>query len=139
MDCEEYPVLPAELAGRLAETLPLPAETLAAVPVLRPLVFSFLIEGVVLTTDERFAVEVEPAVTVLPVDALPDETLPDACARLALVLLVLLFLLTVLLVPIPPLRDEPLPNTLSAPVWCLEPYHTSLWSGFPPMWPGPCP
>ena len=38
----------------------------------------------------------------------------------------LLFLLTVLLDPIPPLSEVPLANTLSEPVWCLEPYHTSL-------------
>jgi hypothetical protein len=45
----------------------------------------------------------------------------------------------VLLFPMPPLSDELLPNTLSEPVWCLDPYHTSLWWSTFPMCPGPWP
>lgn len=81
-------------------------------------------EGVVLITDDLLAAGVWADAVVLPLAVLPDDTPADASARLADVLL--LFLLTVLLLPIPPLRDELLPNTLSELVWCLEPYHTSL-------------
>ena len=91
-----------------------------------------LIDGVVLTTVDLLA--------VLPLVALPlvaDVTLfgvvlpAAACALVVVVPAAVLFLLTVLLLPMPPLSEELLPNTLSDPVWCLEPYHTSFlsWSG----------
>jgi len=84
-------------------------------------------EGVVLMTEDLFPDADEPDAKFRPEDVLPEEILPDACARLAEDLPVeLLFLLTVLLDPIPPLSEVPLANTLSEPVWCLEPYHTSL-------------
>lgn len=104
---------------------------------MRKLVFSFLIDGVVLTTDDLFAAGLD--VTVLLAVALPDDSPEEACIRLPAVRpSVPLFLLTVLLDPIPPLSEEPLPNTLSEPVWCLEPYHASLLCSTPPMCPGPC-
>ena len=84
-----------------------------AVPALLALVFSFLVEGVVLTTDDLLTEDDGLETVALPPATLPDDTPVDAWARLAEVLL---FLLTVLLVPIPPLSDELLPNTLSDPV-----------------------
>ena len=53
---------------------------------------------------------------VLVADVLPEDVPADASARLLVVLPALLFLLTVLLLPIPPLSDEPLANTRSEPV-----------------------
>lgn len=74
-------------------------------------------EGVVLTTDVLLVLDAELEVTFLSAAVLPEDTLPEACARLAVFLpVVLLFLLTVLLLPIPPLSDELLPNTRSDPV-----------------------
>jgi hypothetical protein len=74
-------------------------------------------EGVVLTTDVLLVLDAELEVTFLSAAVLPEDTLPEACARLAVLLpVVLLFLLTVLLLPIPPLSDELLPNTRSDPV-----------------------
>lgn len=84
-----------------------------AVPVLRTLVFSFLMEGVVLTTDDLLTADDAPETVALPLETLPDDAPADAWTRLDEVLL---FLLTELLVPIPPLSDELLPNTLSEPV-----------------------
>ena len=107
-----------------------------AVPALRTLVFSFLIEGVVLTTDDLLVRADLAEDTVLPPAALPEDIPVEAWTRFAELLL---FLLTVLLFPMPPLSDELLPNTLSEPVWCLDPYHTSLWWSTFPMCPGPWP
>lgn len=74
-------------------------------------------EGVVLTTDVLLVLDAELEVTFLSAAVLPEDILPEACARLAVLLpVVLLFLLTVLLLPIPPLSDELLPNTRSDPV-----------------------
>lgn len=73
-------------------------------------------EGVVLTTDVLLVLDAELEVTFLSTAVLPEDTLPEACARLAVLLPVVLFLLTVLLLPIPPLSDELLPNTRSDPV-----------------------
>ena len=72
--------------------------------------------GVVLTTDDLLAEDDAPTAEVLPADVLPDALLPEACTLLEVVLPVLLFLLTELLVPMPPLSDEPLLNTRSDPV-----------------------
>ena len=74
-------------------------------------------EGVVLTTDVLLVLDAELEVTFLSAAVLPEDALPEACARLAVLLpVVLLFLLTVLLLPMPPLSDVPLANTLSEPV-----------------------
>lgn len=71
-------------------------------------------EGVVLTTEDLLTAGDVRMAAVLPPAALPDDTPAFACTRLAVV--VLLFLLTVLLLPIPPLSEDPLANTLSEPV-----------------------
>ena len=76
-------------------------------------VFWSLIDGVVLTTDDLLADEAAPTAEVLPAEVLPDAVLPEACTLLEVVLPVLLFLLTELLVPMPPLSDELLPNMRS--------------------------
>lgn len=137
LDCEATPVLPPEVLPEDAG--PLDTDVWADAAVLRPAVLSFLTDGVVLTTEDLAAVE-DVEVTVLPGEVLPEDTLPDDCARVAVLLpVVLLLLLTVRLVPMPPLRVEPLPNSLSDPVSCRWPYHTSRWSGPPPICPGPWP
>lgn len=151
LDCTV--VLFAVLAGRLA---PVPAETvgpdgLAVDPALLtvplegfvscpagclPVTALFsLIDGVVLTTED---LEADPALVAVPlvVVTLFGVTLPeDACALVVVLPAAELFLLMVLLVPMPPLVDTPLAKTLSDPVSCLEPCHTSL--PCPPMCPGP--
>lgn len=83
-------------------------------------------EGVVLTTEDLAPEGLEVETAVLSAEVLPEETPPDACTRLAVLLSELLLRLKVLLEPIPPLSDELLPNTRSEPVRCLEPYHTSF-------------
>ncbi len=91
---------------------------LPEVPATCEAVAFLLAAGVVLTAELLLGVRRSDLVAV-----------PDAAV---LFLPAVLFLLTVLLVPMPLLRDEPLLNTLSDPVSCLEPYHTSLrWSGLP--------
>lgn len=58
--------------------LPRPADPWTAAPVFRPLVFSFLMEGVVLTTEVLLTADVELDVTFLSVAGLPEDTRPDA-------------------------------------------------------------
>lgn len=119
LDCT--PVLVTVPDGRFAAA---PAELtddvgLVADPALFmvPEVVTFsLIDGVVLTTDD---LEGETAFVseTLDVETLFGVTLPDeACTLVAELLATVLFLLTVLLVPMPPLTDAPLLNTLSEPV-----------------------
>ena len=91
---------------------------------LRALAFISLLEGAVLTTEDLLTAGCTLDADVLPFVVLRDEIPAEAWMRLAVA--VLLFLLTVLLLPIPPLREDPFPNTLSEPVRCLDPYHTSL-------------
>ena len=140
LDCTV--VLLTVLAGRLA---PVPAETvgpdglvvdpaLFTVPLEGTALFS-LTEGLVLTTED---LEADPPLVTVPlvVVTLFGVTLPvEACALVVVLPVTELFLLTVLLVPMPPLVDTPLAKTLSEPVSCLEPYHTSL--PCPPICPGP--
>lgn len=147
------PVLPTVPAGRPA---PVPSETVApdglvadvallTVPVdgivrcpagCLPVTALFsLTEGVVLTTEDLdtelpFVTEPLEVVTLFGV-TLSEE----ACDLVAVFPAMELFLLMVLLVPIPPLVETPLANTLSEPVSCLEPYHTSF--PCPPISPGP--
>ena len=95
--------------------------------------------GVVLTAvvlvEETLVGTDEPATEVLSEDVLPVDTLPDEALLTAVELLRIddSLLLTVLLLPTPPLTDEVPANSLSEPVWLLEPYHTSLllstWTG----------
>lgn len=151
LDCTV--VLFTVLAGRLA---PVPAETVGPDGlVVDPALFTVplegfvscpagclpatallsLTEGVVLTIED---LEADPALVAVPlvVVTLFGVTLPeDACALVVVLPAAELFLLTVLLVPMPPLVETPLAKTLSDPVSCLEPYHTSLLC--PPMCPGP--
>lgn len=76
--CDATPVLPVDDAGRPADTLPRPADPWIAAPVFRPLIFSFLMEGVVLTTEVLLIPEAEVEATFLPAAVLPEETFPDA-------------------------------------------------------------
>lgn len=96
---------------------PLPAVPWTADPVLRTDVLSLRIAGVVLTIEDLLAEDDVPDVTVLSEAFTLEDVPPEACALLAVLLpAVLLLLLTVLLVPMPPLRDVPLVNTRSDPV-----------------------
>ena len=110
---------------------------------LLPAIMFSLTEGFVLTTVDLEAAVPLVAVPLVAEVALSGVTrvgvsLPDAFCTLDVLLPdTVLFLLTVLRLPMPPLSDEPLPNTLSDPVWCLDPYHTSLSCPGPPIWPGP--
>lgn len=123
---------PVVTAGRGAVAEPalltLPDEGVFNVPAgLLPAVALSLIEGVVLTTVDLFAVLPFVAVPLVADVTLVGVVLPAAASALVLVLpAIVLFLLTVLLLPMPPLREVLLLNTLSEPVSCLEPYHTSL-------------
>lgn len=147
MDCT--PVLVTADAGRLApapeEPIAVAGRVIVAEPVLLTLpeglvtvpavcvpVALSLIDGVVLTTVDLFAVLPLVSVPLVADVTLFGVVLPAvACALVVVVPVAVLFLLTVLLLPMPPLSEEPLPNTLSDPVSCLEPYHTSFlsWSG----------
>ena len=68
----------------------------------------------VLTIDDLLAEEDVPDAIVLSEAFTLEDVPPEACALLAVLLPAeLLFLLTVLLVPMPPLRDVPLAKTRS--------------------------
>lgn len=114
LDCDEYPVLSVETACLLPEDEPLSEVPWTAVPVLRTAVFSLRIDGVVLTTEDLLVVDPVLA-AVLPEASVRDDVPPEACTLLT-VLLPEVFLLTVLLVPMPPLSEDPLENTRSEPV-----------------------
>lgn len=106
LDCDETDegVRPGAPIGRLDELVPLltvPVAGLVTLPAGLADTLSVLVVGVVLAT-----------VVLLTAD-LPDE---GVLVTEAVLLPVLSFLLTVLLLPIPPLIDEVLPNTLSDPV-----------------------
>jgi hypothetical protein len=106
---------------------------LDAVPVTLSGALLSLIDGVVLETVVLFAdtlVGVDDAVAdpALPADVLLTDVLPDEGVLTAVdaVRPADSFLLTVLLLPMPPLSDDVPAKSLSEPVWCLDPYHTSL-------------
>ena len=108
--------LPEGLTCLPVDTTSRPVVIFCAFTVFFTLVFSFLTEGVVRTTDDLLAAGACAETGVLPVAILPEDAAVEACARLDAGLSDELFLLTVLLFPMPPLRDELLPNTLSEPV-----------------------
>lgn len=112
LDCDVKPVLPVEAAGLPTLACPRLEVPFTADPVLRTAVFSFLRDGVVLTTEDLLADEPADETAVLPETLVRDEVLPEACALPTL----LLFLLTELLVPMPPLSEVPLLKTRSEPV-----------------------
>lgn len=113
LDCDVKPVLPVDVAGMPTLACPLPAAPFTDDPVFRTAVFSFLRDGVVLTTEDLLADEPAGEMDVLPETLVRDEVFPEACA---LPTLLLLFLLTELLVPMPPLSEVPLLKTRSEPV-----------------------
>lgn len=100
---------------------------LALATVLLSLMVGVVLTAVVLVEETLVGTD-EPATEVLPEDVLPVDTLLDEALLTAVELLRIddSLLLTVLLLPTPPLIDEVPANSLSEPVWLLEPYHTSL-------------
>lgn len=92
-----------------------------------------LIEGVVLTIEVLFdetlvGADVPATEPVLPTAVLFTDELPEAAFLDTVddVRPADSFLLTELLLPMPPLSDDVPAKSLSEPVWCLDPYHTSL-------------
>lgn len=111
---------PMVVAGRDAVAEPalptLPDGLLTAPEVCAPVTLS-LIDGVVLTTVDLLVVLPLVAVPLVADVTLFGVVLPAVACDLVVVLpATVLFLLTVLLLPMPPLSEVPLPNTLSDPV-----------------------
>lgn len=116
----------------------LPVETDVALSVaLLSLIVGVVLTAVVLLEDTLVGTDA-PETVVLPDDGvLPVATLPEDAPLTAVepVRTEDSLLLTVLLLPIPPLIEDVPAKSLSEPVWCLDPYQTSLLLSW--TWPGP--